>query len=571
MFAQHRLLVSLVRASASERHGRAIAEPDSDRRCQYHLALLLLASTVGVAALGNSGCDDASSTSPVDSSLVDAVVGTGDGAPVDAIAPDVAWPDVVWPDVVWIDATAADPDGAALWPDAPGLDAAAPPDSSPDAPPADIAERLAAIEGMEIVSETAGANFRFFVLEFEQPADHSSPAKGRFSQRMTLLHRAEAQPMVMMTDGYYINLQNNEYEVTSLLEANQLVVEHRFFEESRPAPADWNNLTIRQAAADHHRINQALHPIYRGPWITTGHSKGGMTAVYYRRFYPDDVDATVAYVAPLNHGVNDDRYPAFLEQVGDATCRQALDDFQKIALFRRESLVQMLEDWASLSDLTFDVIGIDQSFEGAVIELPFSFWQYHDPAECAGVPDGEASNYDVLAFFWSNSMFYLYADQMITMFLPYFYQTVTELGYPASRTEHLAGLLQYDDTSGIPPDLLPPGVDPVFDPEAMRDIGDWVAGQGKSIMFIYGEYDPWTAGMFRLGQAVDSYSFTVPHGNHSSVIDMLPEPQQSEALQILRRWARLPAEGSGDSSKRAAVRQTREPPLPAAVPVFFHL
>ena len=38
--------------------------------------------------------------------------------------------------------------------------------------------------------------------------------------------------------------------------------------------------------------------------------KGGMTAIYHRRFYPDDVDGTVPYVAPISFGAPDLRYAA---------------------------------------------------------------------------------------------------------------------------------------------------------------------------------------------------------------------------------------------------------------------
>ena len=34
-----------------------------------------------------------------------------------------------------------------------------------------------------------------------------------------------------------------------------------------------------------------------------------MTAIYHRRFYPDDVDGTVPYVAPISFGAPDLRYP----------------------------------------------------------------------------------------------------------------------------------------------------------------------------------------------------------------------------------------------------------------------
>ena len=68
-------------------------------------------------------------------------------------------------------------------------------------------------------------------------------------------------PMVLMTAGYANNWGDYRVELTQLLEANQLVVEHRFFGNSRPYPLDWSLLDIRQAAADHHRIVQDIGPI----------------------------------------------------------------------------------------------------------------------------------------------------------------------------------------------------------------------------------------------------------------------------------------------------------------------
>ena len=74
-------------------------------------------------------------------------------------------------------------------------------------------------------------------------------------------------------------------------------------------------LNIWQAATDHHRIVEALKPLYAGKWISTGASKGGMTSIYHRRFYPGDVDGTVAYVAP-NDVVNgeDSAYDRFFRR-----------------------------------------------------------------------------------------------------------------------------------------------------------------------------------------------------------------------------------------------------------------
>ena len=57
--------------------------------------------------------------------------------------------------------------------------------------------------------------------------------------------------------------------------ANQISIEHRFFGESRPEPADWSKCMIEQMAADQHAIIAALRTVYDGACLTTGGSKGG--------------------------------------------------------------------------------------------------------------------------------------------------------------------------------------------------------------------------------------------------------------------------------------------------------
>ena len=225
----------------------------------------------------------------------------------------------------------------------------------------DIAVQLAAIEGMTVDEvQTNFSGYRAFRLRYIQPADHGDPQGEHFEQSMTLLHRSLDAPVVLNTRGYS-GTYSSPVEITGVLEANQLSVEHRFHESSTPVSGDWTLLTVEQAAADHHRIVEALRPIYGGAWINTGFSKGGMTAVYHRRFYPEDVDATVAYVAPNSLGAPDDRYLDFLANVGTTECNQALWAIQREALTRRDTMLVMLE---AVPGLTFDRIGgIERGFE----------------------------------------------------------------------------------------------------------------------------------------------------------------------------------------------------------------
>ncbi|MBV8932913.1 MAG: aminopeptidase, partial [Kutzneria sp.] len=198
----------------------------------------------------------------------------------------------------------------------------------------DIVDRLKTVPGLTVIAERpAPAPYRFFLLSYTQDADHHNPAAGTFQQRLTLLHVSTDRPMVLHTTGYNVPETPFRSEPTQVLDGNQISVEERFFTPSRPDPANWSDLDIWQAATDHHRLVEALKPIYPGGWISTGASKGGMASVYHHRFYPGDVDGTVAYVAPDDvFNDEDSAYDRFFATVGTPECRAAIRSLQIEAL-----------------------------------------------------------------------------------------------------------------------------------------------------------------------------------------------------------------------------------------------
>lgn len=396
----------------------------------------------------------------------------------------------------------------------------------------DFEARLRAIDGLEVVElETAHPGYRFFEMVYQQPVNHDAPGT-TFAQRMTLLHRDEAAPVVFSTLGYGISGSDARTELTLLLQANELEVEHRFFRDSRPNPADWTMLTIRQAAGDHHRIAQALREIYQAAWISTGGSKGGMTALYHRRFHPADVEATVAYVAPHSLGRNDSRYVTFLENVGDATCRQDLSDFQRTVLLRR---TEMLSRTSALG-VSFTLLGEEKVLEHAVLELPFAFWQYGDASMCTSIPPASATDDEVWDFLVSVSSPAFFEDDSVRYYEPYFYQAATQLGYPRISEASVSDLLVYPGTDIAESYVFSAPGPLVFDSSAMPAVTAWLQSDAERVLLVYGGDDPWTAGAFALGGATDSFTYTVPGGNHGTKIADLSEPQRTEALGHLERW-----------------------------------
>nr|WP_157527954.1 S28 family serine protease [Kibdelosporangium sp. MJ126-NF4]CEL16708.1 FIG01124324: hypothetical protein [Kibdelosporangium sp. MJ126-NF4]CTQ92063.1 FIG01124324: hypothetical protein [Kibdelosporangium sp. MJ126-NF4] len=410
----------------------------------------------------------------------------------------------------------------------------------------DILARLKQVPGLTVVSEsTAPTGYRFFILSYSQPVDHRRPSAGRFEQRLQLLHKATDRPMVLHTSGYNMRTTAFRSEPTQLVDGNQISVEQRFFTPSRPEPADWDDLNIWQGATDHHRLVEVLKRIYPKKWISTGASKGGMTSVYHRRFYPRDVDGVVAYVAPNDRFNDADKaYDRFFATVGnDPACRKALDNIQHEALKRRSELVPKYEAWAAANGHTFDqVLGnADKAFEMTVLDTVWIFWQYFTQAECAKVPATTVSTDELFTWFNDTADWGFYTDKGLTPFVPYYYQSATQLGWASLRTEHLRDVANYPASFYSAKSNLPPALRSVrHDPRPMIDIDLWVRSQSSQMLFVYGDNDPWSAEQF-VPSRKDSYLYSAPGANHSANIAALTPANRDVATAALRRWADVPA------------------------------
>ncbi|MFI9027506.1 S28 family serine protease [Streptomyces sp. NPDC053560] len=411
----------------------------------------------------------------------------------------------------------------------------------------DIKDRLLAIPGMSLVQEKPVDGYRYFVLNYTQPVDHRHPGKGTFQQRITVLHKSTDRPTVFFTSGYNVSTEPTRSEPTKLIDGNQVSMEYRYFTPSRPKPADWKKLDIQQAAADQHRIFRALKPVYAKNWIATGGSKGGMTATYYRRFYPHDMNGTVAYVAP-NDVVNDEdsAYDRFFATVGTAQCRKDLAAIEREALKRRGEMVDRFQKKATAEGWTFKLAGnADRAYEIMVTDLVFGFWQYQPAATaCAEVPKPTATTDALWAWMDKVGGFDSYTDQGMEPYLPYYYQAGTQLGEPGYQYPNVADLLRYPGINNSRT-FVPRDIPMSFDKKAMPDVDRWVRHHAQQMMFVNGQYDPWSSEHFRVGKgAKDSYVFTVPGGNHGSNIAKLKEADRTKATARLLKWAGVqPAAG----------------------------
>src|SRR5262249_26287933 len=157
--------------------------------------------------------------------------------------------------------------------------------------------------------------------------------------------------------------------------------------------------------------------------------------------------------------------------------------------------------------------------EAAIVNLEWTFWQYFGQNRCDAVPGADALDDALFAFLDEISPVSDSDDEKLTEFESYYYQSYAQLGYPDGAAQclppSLAPFLAYtdDDCTGELPVPAPP-----YDKNSMLDIDDFVEHRSQRMLFIYGEWDPWTRGKFLMGKAVDSKELTVSEGNHYAQI-----------------------------------------------------
>ena len=148
----------------------------------------------------------------------------------------------------------------------------------------------------------------YYTFYFKQPVDHYHPEQGTYSQYCQLKFKGWDNNVVVYTHGY--NLSTRDVDLATLMDANQLNIEHRYFGNSLPEPFENTNMTYLNAdqqSRDIHNIAKALKTLFKtGHWVTTGTSKDGITSAL-QAYYSDlngwqDFDAHVPFCAPFLTG-----------------------------------------------------------------------------------------------------------------------------------------------------------------------------------------------------------------------------------------------------------------------------
>lgn len=401
-----------------------------------------------------------------------------------------------------------------------------------------LEQKISAISAIKEIRPLETSEFsEKYVTYFTQPLDHRHPEKGSFHQRVIVSHVGFDRPTVIVTEGYgaaYALRSQYREELSKLLNANMIFVEYRYFLESTPEPKDWQYLTAENSADDLHAITTAFKNIYPGKWIATGISKGGQTTLLYRTFYPDDVDISVPYVAPLCYGVEDGRHEPFLHKVSTPENRKKIEDFQLEALKRKATLLPRFEKYCTEKNYSFRA-PIEEIYDYSVLEYSFALWQWGTPI--SSIPATTASDDEIFSHLLAISEpGYFTADSPNASF---FVQAARELGYYGYDVQPFKQYLSIQSSESYLHRLMLPEElkDMPFDKTLSKKITKFLKKQDPKMIFIYGQNDPWTAaGVTWLKNKKNIHVFIQPNGSHLARINTLPEAEKAKVMELINEW-----------------------------------
>ncbi len=382
-----------------------------------------------------------------------------------------------------------------------------------------------------------------YVLKMEQQVDWKTSAKGTFGERIFVGMKGLDKPTVLVTEGYSASYGLNpgyEEELSRLFDANVVLCEYRYFSQSVPVPTNWDYMTVDNSLADYHHVRQVFGQLFKGKWISTGISKGGQTTMFYRATYPDDVDVSVSYVAPLNRAVEDGRHEKFLaKKVGTKEERKVIRQAMQELMRRKPELMKLFHAYCEENDYQF-LMSEEDVYDYCVLEFPFALWQWGTPV--SSIPELTSDEDDEVWFDClmkvSSPDYFAYPSQ----YMPFDVQAAKELGYYGYSLKPIKKWTSLKSTKGYLKKMwLPDSLRKYdFDPALYKRTVKYLKKEDPKHIFIYGEIDPWSSSgvctWLNCKNKKNMRVYVQPSGSHKARINNMPERMKTEIINRLTNW-----------------------------------
>ncbi len=415
-----------------------------------------------------------------------------------------------------------------------------------------ILPKLQELFGAENVMQVDSSIFKeYYKIDILQLIDHKDSTKGSFSNRILLGFNSLSVPIVMESAAYGITQKyqdtNYKTELTELLNSNQLIVEHRYFGTSIPDSTTFKYLTYKQVSDDFHHIRQKLNSIFPSKWIATGWSKGGDEVFAYKFYYPNDVDATVAYGISLTMEKEDKRFEEFMAEKRKTADGEKLYKDQIYLLKNKERLmpafIDYVQDIKKYIEADFIEYDWETMYEYGVLGLQNFFWQrygdyekfekdiqlnYEALLETSYEPKILKDNYNN-----KDQLIYVLDAIYSKKMKAHYYQAFSQGGYYGYDEKPFGKYLKQKE---YPLDVFA-GEQTVFDNTFRLEQKKFAETDMQKVMFILADTDPWSIICpipMPLGK--DNVKLILKDSNHSVKLQDFDEKTQNQAIQKLKAW-----------------------------------
>lgn len=214
---------------------------------------------------------------------------------------------------------------------------------------------------------------------------------------------------------------------------------------------------------------------------------------------------------------------------------QELKDFQRQLLTNRNELLPLLKEHFDSNKKGYSRLGLDNIFDNAVLEIPFSVWQNNNGCETIQNLKTETPQELFKSLRLALHNWFL-TDNILNNMDGYYYQALSELGYYCYPTSEWRDLLKNPGEVASP--VFPPeNTDVSYSNELMKTIKQWLITSGNNIIYINGSSDPYSLFKIKPESSANSFLYVLKNKNHSQVyFENLDLQQREEVLNKVREW-----------------------------------
>lgn len=410
--------------------------------------------------------------------------------------------------------------------------------------------KLEQLFGAENVKQIDSSRFnQYYRLSIPQLIDHNDSSKGTFLNSVLLGFNNVSAPIVMESAAYGLTRNykdlNYKTELTELLNANQIIVEHRYFGTSIPDSSTFKYLTYKQVSDDFHHIRQILNSLFPSKWIATGWSKGGDEAFAYKFYYPDDVEATVAYGISLTIEKEDKRFEEFMAEKRKTVDGQKIYADQIYLLKNKKRLlpayIDFVQNMEKFMGADYGDYDAEVMYDYSVLDLANTFWQWY--GDYGKFKESTEQLYEELISYGyhpiiskdssRDKLIYLFDGMSDKKMQAHYYQAFSQGGYYGYDEKPFSKYLKQKD---YPLDVFA-GQKTVFDNSFRVAQKKYAETDVERVMLILSDTDPWSIICpIPLPPAKDNLKLVLKNSNHAVKLKDFDEATRNNAIQKLKSW-----------------------------------